>query len=191
MYVGPLDSDSCVSTMLQEAMCFALQSALDGIADEIRITKHRNRAVSICDNGPDLNPHEIRDELPVAELLLTKYYACDAARKIDRSNFNFGIVSTNALSKSLVFQTTFDASVWQQEFQFGVPLSPITSIGQCSEPFRCITFTPDVEIIQNTELSYDRFQEWFDKHCGMIRGCQIDFRDETNDTTFEVANIAR
>ena len=191
MYVGPVDSDECVSIMLQEAMCFALQGALDGITDEIQITKHQNGAVSIRDNGPDLNPHEIRDELPIAELLLTRSYACDAAREIDRSNFNFGIVSTNALSKSFVYQTTFDDSVWQQEFQFGIPLSPIKSIGQHSDRFRCITFVPDTEIILNTELSYDSFREWFDKYCGMIRGCQIDFQDEINDTTFEVANIAR
>ncbi len=191
MYVGPVDSDECVSTMLQEAMCFALQSALDGIADEILITKHQNGAVSIRDNGPDLNPHEIRDGLPVAELLLTRFYACKAAQEIDRSNFNFGVVSTNALSTTFVFQTTFDASVWQQEFQFGVPVSPITSVAQCDDPFRCITFTPDREIIRNTELSYGKFQQWFDKYCVMIRHCQIDFHDEINEATFEVANIAR
>jgi len=190
VYVGPVESDFCVATMLQEAMCFALQSALDGIANAIQITKHSDGTVSVWDNGPDLNPHEIRDELPIAELLLTKFIACDAAREIARSNFNFGIVSTNALSKSFIFQTTFDGWIWQQEFQFGIPVSPIRSVRQCDEPFRRIRFSPDTEIIQNAELSYDRFREWFDQYCGMIRGCQIDFKDETGGTTIEMFNIA-
>jgi len=191
MYVGPVDSDSCVLTMLQEAMCFALQSALDKIATEIQVTKHKNGAVSIRDNGPDLDPRQMRDELPVVELLLTKFYACDAARNIDRSNFNFGIVSTNALSKTLVFEITFEGSVWRQEFQFGIPVSPIAMIRKFSDVYRCITFTPDTELIQNSELSYHRFQEWFDERCDMIRGCQINFFDEQYGTSFEVANIAR
>ncbi len=125
--------------------------------------------ISVRDNGPDLNPHEIRDGLPIVELLLTQSYACKAARMIARSNFNFGIVSTNALSKFFAFEITFVGSVWRQEFRYGIPLSPIVAIRDSSECFRCISFIPDNTVIENTELSYCRFQEWFEERCGIIR----------------------
>ncbi|GAB5517655.1 hypothetical protein [Rhodopirellula baltica] len=191
MYVGPVDSDTCVSTMLQEAMCLSLQSVLDGLANEIQITCHRDGSISVRDNGPNLDPSEIRDETPVVELLLTKFHACRDAWDIPRSASNFGIVSTVALSKSFVFESTFNGSLWRQEFRIGIPVSPITHIKKCADVFRRVTFTPDDNIIQNVTLSYSRFQEWFDEYCGMINGCQINYLDEQNETSFEVAKLAR
>ena len=188
--VGPVTSDSCVSTMLQEAMCFSLQSALDGTANKIQITYRRDGAISIQDNGPKLNPNDVRHGIPVVELMLTKFHACKDAKDISRSNFNFGIVVTNALSKHFIFESTFDGSLWRQEFQFGVPLAPIARVSDLSHPHRCITFTPDDEIIQNTASSYQRFQEWYDECCGTITACQIGYHEEQTGASFEVASIA-
>jgi DNA gyrase subunit B len=191
MYVGPVDSETCVATMLQEAMSMALQSVLDRIATEIQIVNHTNGEISVRDNGPNLDPNEVRDGLPVVELLLTKFYACQDARNITRSNCNFGIVTTNALSKSFVFETTFGGSVWRQNFQCGVPLSPIAQIADCSVDFRNITFMPDDEIIQNTKLSYHHFQVWFNEYCDMIDESTIEFHDETTGESFNMIEIAR
>ena len=169
----------------------ALQSVIDGVATELHITEHQNRLITIRDNGPTVDPTETRDGLPLVELLLTRFNACRDARSINRSLFNFGIVSTNALSKTFIYETTHDGWLWRQEYQCGVPLSAIERSAKTSDRFRQISFLPDREILPNTRISYDGFQRWFNENCGAIHGCVIyyhDHHDQKTSQTFDVMN---
>lgn len=186
LYVAQTEAVDCVAIMLQEAMSMALQSAIDGIATEIHITEHDNGLVTIRDNGPNLDPTEVRDGLPVVELLLTRFSACKDAKSINRSYFNFGIVTTNALSKSFVYEITHGGWLWRQEYHRGVPLSAIERVSESKECFRQISFLPDDSILPNTRISYDGFQRWFNENCSRIDGCLIYYYDEARNQTFDV-----
>ena len=186
LYVGQDDTVDCVSTMLQEALSMALQSVMDDVATAIRITRHLDGRIELRDNGPTHNPLEVRDGVSLIELMLTQFAACNDAREINRSYFNFGIVSANALSKHFLFEMTHDGQLWRQEFRCGLPVSAVKSICATNEHFRRICFDPDVAILPNSRISYVGFQSWFAENCTMIDGCDITFCDETLNQTFDV-----
>lgn len=187
---GPTDSDRFVSTMLQESLCMALQGVIDGRTTKIHIVKRRDGVVVLTDDGPTLDPTGLHAGQPMVEQLLTVCSVCQDARRINRSNYNFGIAAVNALSKLFVIETTFDGSLWRQEFQRGVAASRIRRVTDAQSPVRRIAFEPDDAIIQNTHLSYQRFQAWFNLECNMIRGCSIDFHEEGNGQTFDLMKRA-
>ena len=164
----------------------ALQSAMDGVATEICITRHLDGRIEVRDNGPTHDPQEVRNGLPLIELMLTHFAACTDAREIKRSYFNFGIVSANALSKNFLFETTHDGQLWRQEFRCGIPVSAIKSVCPTNERFRRICFAPEVALLPNSRISYTAFQTWFAENCTIVVGCEITFRDETLDQTFDV-----
>jgi len=191
MYVGPLDLPSAVNALLAEGLCLALDAAATGCATQVDITLHGNGAATVRHNGPGLGIHSSPDGLTAIEKLLTQLYACREAKrtKINARLCGIGIVITNALSESLLFETVHDGWLWQQQFSRGHAKQPILKQRECSERWEQITFRPDPEFFGINQLSNDFFVQWFSQQPFDLGAAEVTLHCENTVTRLTTAPI--
>ena len=177
-YVGDVASESAVSSLLQETMCMALDSAASGDATRIRVTRGIDHSLAVHDNGEPYAPTRFVGDKPVYELLFTELFACRQLKNNGEEVCGDGIVVACALSKWLKVDISWGGKHWHQAFTKGEPDSPIREVADTDSDWRQISFLPDSEIFPSIELNIDVFNGWIaDKPCD-LGSCEIVFDDK-------------
>ena len=182
MYIGSTGPEG-LHHLVYEVVDNSVDEAMAGFCDRIQVIIHIDNSVTVIDNGrgipTDIHPTEKR---PAAEVVLTVLHSGGKfdtdIYKVSGGLHGVGISVVNALSEWLELEVRRNGQVYQQRFERGKPVTPLTVVGKTKKRGTKITFKPDKEIFETIEFSYDTLAYRLRELAFLNRGLEISIKDE-------------
>jgi len=183
MYIGGVDPAG-LHHLLWEIVDNSVDEAINGYADRITVTIHRDGAsATVSDNGRGI-PVDVHKKYrkPALELILTTLHA---GGKFEAKNYlhsgglhGVGASVVTALSEEMTATVKRDGAEWQQTFSRGHVKSKLRRVGAARGSGTTIFFRPDREIFPKVAFDAKTIAERLESKAYLHRGLTVVFEDE-------------
>ncbi|QZA33028.1 DNA topoisomerase (ATP-hydrolyzing) subunit B [Hydrogenibacillus sp. N12] len=196
MYIGSTNARG-LHHLVWEIVDNSVDEAMNGHADRIEVTVHRDGRLTVVDNGRGI-PVGIHPQTgkSTVETVLTVLHAGgkfgSGGYKVSGGLHGVGISVVNALSLELEVEVKKDGGRYRQRYRRGVPQGPLERIGDVppGETGTRVTILPDPEIFKETvAFDADVLAERLEELAFLNRGVTFRLVDERTgrDETFVYA----
>ena len=183
MYIGSTGPRG-LHHLVYEVVDNAVDEALAGYCDTIKVTIHPDNSISCEDNGRgipvDKHPKE---KIPTVEVVLTILHAGGKfggeGYKVSGGLHGVGVSVVNALSTKVEVQVRRDGVEYEIDFDHGKTKTKLHEIGKAKHTGTTVTFWPDPDIFTETTVyDYDTLAARFREMAFLNRGLKIILVDE-------------
>jgi DNA gyrase subunit B len=190
MYIGST-GERGLHHLVYEVVDNAVDEALAGVCDDIRVTLLADGGVRVKDNGRGIpvakHPTEKR---PAVEVVLTTLHA---GGKFDSGSYavsgglhGVGVSVVNALSTRLEVEIERDGFKWSQPYVMTKPAAPLKQEGPSTRTGTTVTFWADPTIFETTVYNFETISRRMQEYAFLNKGLTITLRDERDEVPNEI-----
>ena len=182
MYIGDIGKRG-LHHLINEVVDNSVDEALAGYCTKINISINQDDSVSVEDNGRGI-PIDIHKEekKPALEVVMTVLHAGGkfekGSYKISGGLHGVGVSVVNALSELLIADVYREGQIHRQEYCRGIPTTKVNVVGTSKKTGTKITFKPDREIFQATEIEYELVADRLRELAYLNKNLEISFKDK-------------
>ena len=185
MYIGSTDKRG-LHHLVWEIMDNAIDEAINGFGDYIKVTIHKDHSVSVEDHGRGIPTGMHASGKPTPEVIYTVLHAGgkfeEAGYKVSGGLHGVGASVVNALSKWMEVNIKHDKEEYTISFKNGGELDkPLKKIGSTSKTGTTVRFMPDDTIFSTTHFSFTTICERMQESAFLIKGLTIEVVDEEDE----------
>ncbi|MGE5423049.1 MAG: DNA topoisomerase (ATP-hydrolyzing) subunit B [Ignavibacteriales bacterium] len=182
MYIGSTGPRG-LHHLVFEILDNSVDEAVGGHCDLIHVEIHLDNSVTVRDNGRGI-PVDIHPKMgiPALEVIMTVLHSGGkfggTGYAISGGLHGVGLSVVNALSSELTIEVCRNGNLYRQVYQKGVPITPLEIVGTSTSDGTQITFQPDAEIFEETELAVDIIAQRVREVSFLNKGLRVDLKDE-------------
>ena len=184
MYIGSTDKRG-LHHLVWEIVDNAVDEALNGYGNSIKIIMHKDGSVSVTDKGRGIPVGMHASGKSTPEVIYTVLHAggkfSDGGYKVSGGLHGVGASVVNALSSKMEVTTKKDGGEYYIAFENGGKVSKtLRKIGEARGTGTTVRFWPDPTIFQTTSFSFSTICERMQECAFLINGLIIEIIDEIN-----------
>jgi len=185
MYIGGT-SERGLHHLVYEVVDNAIDEALAGYCDQIKITITNEGEVEVDDNGRGI-PVDMHKEMniPAVQVVMTVLHA---GGKFDNNSYKVsgglhgvGVSVVVALSEYLEVRIHMNGKIHYQRYERGVAVTGLKVLGETNRTGTVIKFKPDPTIFETLEFSFDYLTTRLRELAFLNKGVRIILKDDRSD----------
>ena len=185
MYIGSTDKRG-LHHLIWEIVDNAIDEAINGFGDYIKIILHSDKSVSVEDHGRGIPTGMHASGKSTPEVIFTVLHAGGKFEsdgyKVSGGLHGVGSSVVNALSKWMEVDIKHNKEEYYIRFENGGHVAvPLKKIGNTNKSGTTVRFMPDDEIFSTTNFSYTTVCERMQESAFLLKGITIEVIDEEDE----------
>jgi DNA gyrase subunit B len=182
MYIGSTDERG-LHHLVYEVVDNSIDEALAGYCTKIQVILNKDESVTVSDDGRGI-PVAVHKKYQKSgvELVLSTLHAGgkfdNQAYKVSGGLHGVGVSVVNALSEWLEVKVKRNGKEYFQKYDHGVAIEPLKEIGISERNGTTVTFLPDPEIFETTDIKFDTISNRLKELAFLNAGLEIELKDE-------------